>query len=810
MTIKPTVVLTSISGMVVALGAAAAVAAGGTGMPQEAAASPQREAIEGLLAPATVSVDGREVPTIEARSALDAFRVQGFVHAQARFAQMDAMRRLAAGETAELLGKSAVDRDKALRAFRGREVARACVAALDPGERAMLDAYVSGVNQGVAALSSPPMEHALLGLKPAAWRAEDCALVYLSMFHSLARTGRHDDTFQRVLQQLPPAVSSFLASPLSRFDCPIIPDGPDCALPSIPGAELIDLHAKPQAAMGLGDGLEARRNQEREREWIDWLERGALAGSNAWVVAGSKSGNGRALLANDPHLQITAPILWYRCRLQWRGVDWTGLSIPGVPGIVIGTNGQVAVGFTNTTGDFEDLVVVDVDPADPTRYLTAQGSEPFGEVVETIHVRGKPDVEHRMKTTRWGVVSGSLRGEDGVDRPTVSLWVGARTDAINFDILKMSGAKNVDDAAAILSGWYGPSQNGLIADASGRVGWVMTGWIPDRHGHDPRLPWRPTVDGEPWVGPIPPARRPMVIDPPEGIIVSANHRSIPIDRCSDIGYYWANPERAHRIRERLMESTAAPSANAPVTESDMLAIQLDTQVSGLEAYRTMVVGSIPADASDDALSRARALAAGWNGRADADQPAVAFLGAMQREVARAMERAVGEWCQARTGDELAFRTVVDEPWLRVIEARAPHWLPAEFGSWDEFLRSCARKALKKEPGEASWGERNAAEFMSPVAEAIPEPFRPALTLDTGPQSGHFRAVRVQTPRAAASARLVLSPGHEADGILETPGGQSGDPRSPHYRSFHQEWRDGVPTPLLPGTPVKSIEFVPAT
>ncbi|MDA0803559.1 MAG: penicillin acylase family protein [Planctomycetota bacterium] len=772
---------------------------------QGPAAPAEQQPLAGLTAPVEVTMDNREVPTIEARSALDAFRVQGFVHAQARFAQMDAMRRLSAGETAELLGKASVNRDMALREFRGREVARACIEALSPEERAMLAAYVAGVNDGIAALPMPPMEHTLLGLKPAAWKPEDCALVYLSMFHSLARTGRHDDTFQRVLQQLPPQVSAFLASPLSRFDCPIIADGADCVLPPIPDGSVIDLRATPQAH-AHSQGLDSTALMDLN--WLEWQMRGALAGSNAWAVAGSKTGDGQAILANDPHLQITAPILWYRCRLQWHGVDWTGLSIPGVPGIVIGTNGMVAVGFTNTAGDFEDLVIVDVDPNDSTRYLTPTGSEPFGEVIETIHVRGGKDVEHRMRTTKWGVVSGTTRYDDDVERPVVSLWVGARAEAINFDILKMSGAKTVDEAATVLASWHGPSQNGLIADSSGRIGWVMTGWIPERNGHDPRLPWRPTVDGEPWATSIPEERRPMVIDPPEGFIVSANHRSIPIDRCADIGYYWANPERAHRIRERLIESTAAPSAAAPVTELDMLDIQLDTQVSGLEPYRAMVLGAIPTAESDEALARARALAAAWNGRADADQPAVAFLGAMQREVARSMEQAVARWCRTRTGQDLKFRTVVDEPWLRVVEARAPNWLPPEFATWDECLQDCARRALKNEPGDASWGERNAAQFMSPVAEAVPEPLRPALTLDTGPQAGHFRAVRVQTPRAAASARLIVSPGHEADGILETPGGQSGDPRSPHYRSFHQEWRDGAPTPLLPGAPVKSIEFVP--
>lgn len=752
--------------------------------------------LSGLANAATVSYDAREVPTIQARSARDAFRVQGFVHAQHRFAQMDAMRRLSAGETAEILGKSAVKNDQDLRRFQGRAVARACVDALNDEEKALLDAYVEGVNAGVAALPSPPMEHAILGLKPAPWTREDCALVYLAMFHTLSRTGRHDATFARAMQQLPPDVAGFLASPISRFDCPIVPEPGTVCPPPIPGPDSINLRA-------TTTGLRAPESDPFE---LEWLERAALAGSNAWAVSGARTADGRAILANDPHLQITAPILWYRCRLEWRGVNWMGLSIPGVPGIVIGTNGFVAVGFTNTTGDFEDLVIVTSDPADPSRYLVPGGSEPFGEIVETIKVRGGKDEEFRLTTTRWGIVGGSLTDAEGVEHPTVSLWVGARPDAINFDILKMSGVQGLDQAVEVLTSWCGPSQNALLADHTGRIGWVLTGWIPDRAGHDPRLPWNPLVDGEPWQSPLPRERRPIVKDPADGAIVSANHRSVPIDRCSDIGYYWANPERAHRIHQLL---DGASDAAKPLAEADMLAIQLDTQVAGLEPYRAMILEAIPAEESDPALASARAAVAAWNGRADADQAAVAILSAMQREVASQLQGAVSDWCQSRTGESLTLRTVVDEPWLRVIEQRPDNWLPAEFASWNEFLLACATKACNRESGSASWGERNRAEFMSPVAEAIPKAMRGALTIDNQPQPGHFRAVRVQTPRAAASARLAVSPGHEADGILETPGGQSGDPRSPHYRSFHSEWREGVPTPLLPGDTVSTTEFLPA-
>jgi penicillin amidase len=148
--------------------------------------------------------------------------------------------------------------------------------------------------------------------------------------------------------------------------------------------------------------------------------------------------------------------------------------------------------------------------------------------------------------------------------------------------------------------------------------------------------------------------------------------------------------------------------------------------------------------------------------------------------------------------------VHDEPWLRILENTPGHGLPSGDADWNDFLRAALVEAATKEPGVEPWGERNRARFASPVAEAVPAFMKPTVTLDDGPQPGHGRAVRVQTPRAAASARYIVSPGHEEDGILQTPGGQSGDPRSPHYRSLHQAWRVGERTPLKPGPSARSV------
>ncbi len=803
---------------------AAAATEGPAGAPARPAPS-----VPGLSKPVTITFDVVDVPTIAAATEADAARALGFAHATDRFAQMDMMRRFAAGETAELLGEKAVPADLERRALRGRDTARACVERLDPRKRAILEAYVQGVNAGIDALPALPLEHMLLGITPSPWKAEDCALVYLSMFHALARTGRADAIYAEALERLPAPVCEFIGSPLSRMDCPVLSETAPPVLPAIPAVDVIDLRSidraavepaakatkqdSPNQATPKKEGGKKSKRQPTDAPntpvsmhgWTDalaelWDERAAMAGSNGWVVAGSRTKDGRAILANDPHLMITAPILWYRCRLEWPGVEWTGLSIPGVPGIVIGGNGHVAVGFTNTTGDFEDIALIDVDPKDPARYLLPDGgSEAFGTVEHTVLVRGKDPERIVQRTTRWGTVTGDMRCADGVTRPFVTLWIGARPDAINFEVLDMAQVRTVDEAVDLLSRWYGPSQNAMLADRAGDIAWVVTGWIPDRRGHDPRRPWRPSVDGEPWQGPIEPALRPKLVRPPSGVIVTANHRTVPIEQCAVLGHYWANPERAHRIHALLADGQ-------PLDESRMLSMQLDTELVGLEPYRAMALAALDG-ATDPASVAQRALIAAWNGRADADQPAVALLSAFQRSIERRFAAMLVAWMRAKAGQPLPgleIRAVHDEPWLRVLETKPANWLPSGYADWNEFLRAALAEAAAKEPGIEPWGQRNRARFASPVADAVPPFMKATVTLDDGPQPGHGRAVRVQTPRAAASARYIVSPGREANGILETPGGQSGDPRSPHYRSLHRAWRAGEPTPLLPGPSGRSI------
>ena len=222
-------------------------------------------------------------------------------------------------------------------------------------------------------------------------------------------------------------------------------------------------------------------------------------------MAGTRTADGRAILASDPHLGLTLPGAWYRIRMTWPDHDLVGLSIPGIPGVIIGSNGHVAWGFTNLTGDLQDLIQLELHPDDPGRYRTADGWEPFGEAIEVTEVRGSDPVSRPLRTTRWGVVNGTYRDARGVEQDAVVEWAGLHPELCNFKLFELEEARTLEDALAVLGPWYGPPQNAVVAAADGRVGYAITGFLPDRGELDGR---RPTDSGTvPSRGPVVPPPR---------------------------------------------------------------------------------------------------------------------------------------------------------------------------------------------------------------------------------------------------------------------------------------------------------------
>ncbi len=774
-----------------------------------------RLAIAGLAAEAEIDLDDRGIPTVRAAGDLDAYRVQGFLHARDRLLQMDLYRRHAAGEIAALVGGAMLERDLAMRPRGLRPIAQTLAASLSPQDRAILEAYAAGVNEALRVLP-PPAEYAVLGGPPQAWTVEDSLLAFLSLFLELTDVSRRELAWGAWRPLLHPEVFEFLLDPVSARDATIVAEDPPVPRP-IPAPAAIDLRRRaaaappPTVAADLGDAV--------------------VPGSNAFAVAGHRTADGRAILASDPHLALMLPNTWHRMRLQWPGTDLCGATLPGMPGVIIGTNGFVAWGFTNLTGDFEDWIVVETDEEDPSRYRTPQGLEPFGERLETVSVRGGGDRELRIRTTRWGPV---VR-EDWLGRPLVWRWTGQSPRSSDVGLLAMASVRTLEEALATLARWKGPPQNALVADREGRIGWVVTGFLPDREGRDGRTPYSLAEGGEAWASPLPEALRPMVADPEEGVLFTANHRPVPLEWSRLFGSHWADPARARRIRERLAERET-------FDEASLLAIQLDTAVAALEPWRRIVLEAIEPSARG-ARGAFRAAAESWSGRADESERAPVALERLRQAVSQDLLGAI--LAHAASAAERrppgTFPVGRDEPFLRLIEAEPPHLLPPGDGSWQSFLRrhvdavaameDLAFAVLAESPAPAAdpppaerrrrfrrgeappppppgilWGEANRLRMRHPISMAMPMLAR-GYDIEH-PQAGHFRAVRVATPGFGASLRMVVSPGREEEAIMLSPGGQSGDPASVHYRDLHEAWRLGTPDPMLPGDAASRLVLVP--
>lgn len=751
-------------------------------MRQAAATLPRingKATLDTLEAPVRVTRDARGIVTVDAESIADMIRAQGFVHAQDRFFQMDLQRRYAAGRLSELMGSSTLSMDEAARVHRCTAVADEVVKRLPAKERAWLEWYAEGVNAALDLMKHQPLEYALLGIEAESWASRDSVLASLAMFMSLNSNARVEEVREVAAAALHPELMSFLTTMHGRFESPLI--GEREPSPTIPGPEVVDLRGE-QAALGLVAPAEV------------------AIGSNNWAIAGSRTADGRAIVANDPHLQLTAPGIWHRMELEWGDRAAIGITYPGSPGLVIGSNGFVAWGVTNTTGDFQDHVIIEVNPDDPGEYRTPGGFEPFEIVREEIGIAGSRPHITEVKMTRWGPI---VR-EDYAGRPLALSWTAHDPDSINFALFDLDEARTVEDALAVGARWNGPSMNFVAGDADGRIGWVVSGVIPNRVGFDGTIPvsW---ADGEAsWDGALPESLRPRLLDPPSGLLYTANNRTVDVDWARHIGQSWAIGDRAYRIREVL------DAHDGPLDEEDLFSLQLDSRTVIFDWYRDLII-DVAAGAAGDRGAAAE-LVRDWGGTADIDEPAVALLQAFRRSLHDVVLSPLVAPCREI---DRGFRTrAQEEPVRLIVESRAPHLLVRDYTSWDDLILTALDRAIaqmQRRHGAIAvpWGDINQARVHHPATQAMPQ-LSQFLNMPDAPLAGHFSAVRVGTPRFGASARLVVSPGNEVDGILHIPAGQSGHPLSPYYRTSHQAWLDGDAVPLKAGDARGVLRLVPGS
>lgn len=764
-------------------------------------------ALAGLSAPVTVDRDSLGVPHLRGSGLLDVTRALGFVHAQDRFFQMDGLRRSAAGELAALVGPSLLAADRAVRVHRFRARARLALEALPPGDRALLEAYAAGVNAALALPRRPPFEYLLLRASPEPWLPEDCLLAIYAMYLELHDPDAEFESARGLMRDLlPPELAAFLAPAGTEWDAPLA--GDPFAVPQIPGPEVLDLRrsrrdAPPPAA---ADGGEAGAFEE---------DNARRAGSNSWAVAGWRSGHGGAMVANDMHLDLAVPPIWYRAALSWPAGDCgceeehlaAGVTLPGAPAIAAGSTRRVAWGFTNAYLDWADLVIVEEDPGSPDRYLAPGGSLPYEEAAEIIAVKGAPADTLRIRGTLWGPVT----GRDHRGRPRALRWMAHDPGAADLGILALAHARDLDEALDTANRCGIPPQNFVCADRGGRIGWTIIGRIPRRAGFDGSRPESWADGSRRWEGWAAPDETPRVADPPSGILWTANARVVSgedLALLGDGGYVLG--ARARQIRDGL-------AALARPEERDLLALQLDDRALFLARWRELLLALLTPETLAGRPERAefrRLAEEAWSGRASVESQGYRLVRTFRLAVFERVFTALLAPC-LRADPRFAVRHIRqwEGPLWKLVTERPAHLLDPAAGSWEELLldsvdQSADRlRELEGSLAAATWGARNRSAIRHPLGRAVPGAGR-LLDMPSRELPGDEHMPRVQSPDDGASERMVVSPARLERALFHMPGGESGHPLSPFYRAGHDLWERGRPAPLLPGAPAHRLLLRP--
>lgn len=668
--------------------------------------------LPGLSGPVDVLRDANGIVQIYADTPEDLFAAQGWVHASERMWQMELWRRIGAGRLSELFGERTLETDRFVRTIGWRQAAERDLEAFSPDVRAALDAYARGVNAWLdehrSRLGIEFVVAGLLtgrgdlgGLAPEPWTPLDSATWQKVQAWNLG--GNFESELFRWLADArlgDPARTDSLIPPYPA-DAPIILEddaaGTTAGRPS--GVEPTAAAAAPAAVP------RPAIDPDQETAWRDLAAAGRTAlalagldageglasdrgiGSNNWVVAPSKSATGGALLANDPHLGVGMPSVWFVNGLHCRVVsaacpyDVVGVSFPGTPAVVLGTNGTIAWGATNADPDVQDLFIERVDPSDPSRYVFGTETRPFTIRTETIEVAGGAPVTFAVRETHHGPILNDAEPRLRDAPPMALAWTAiAGPDRTLEAIMRLDTARTFDEFRAALSVYGAPAQNFVYADAAGHIGYQMPGWVPIRQAADdlgdrPRPGWDAAHE---WIDRIPYDALPRRFDPPSGRIVTANNQITGPDYPYLVGREPDIGDRAARALE-LLDLAAADG----VTLDDMATIQLDDHPRRVERIIPALVDLRPAPTTADGrllLDRVRS----WDGHCSTTSLGCAAYMTWEYEVLRAI-------FDDDLGDGLA-REYVGSPF-----------------SWH------ALELLLRAPGDRWWDDRT-----TPAAERAPE------------------------------------------------------------------------------------------
>ena len=810
----------------------------------------------GLTAPVKIQRDSLGVVTLEAANRVDLAYATGFVHGQDRFFQMDLSRRFAAGELSEVFGKVALDQDRQARSFRFRKLAQEVVQQSTTEQRAIIEAYAHGVNAGLHSLHSRPWEYWVLGGPPVAWKPEDTVLVVYSMWWDLQANGFKRELLRREINARIGGKECdagwkcglrFFYPARTEWDAPdgVLPDASTAvasdivpAASGVPGPDVLNVRgaapaAPAPAASGSSppsrdkgplpaNGPSAAVGPSPDASlWARavWALAGPATndnlhdvGSNSWAVAGRLTTTGAALIANDMHLNQRVPIVWYHARLRITGsaaepaLDMTGVTLPGAPLLVAGSNGHIAWGFTNSYGDWLNVKLVPCTAVSADELQTPSESVPLTVEREEIAVKGQAPVVEEIQSGPAGIL---LKAQPERRMCWFGSWLATVPAATNLNLIGMEQATSVEAALNLAPTVGIPHQNLVVGDREGHIAWTIFGRIPTNIGAE-------RANGHsPWTTP---ESHPRIVDPQAGRLWTANARVTDDERqeaaiggdLASLGSEYDLGARARQIRDDLL------ALQGSVTPADMLKIQLDDRAVFLTRWKDFLLQLIDADSVKDHPRRAefRKQLESWSGHADADSVAYRLVRGYHSRVERAVWGMIGQALQIPPEDSTILPSQFEQPLWELVHEQPLHMLAADYPTWRDFLlatldgtlveldRTCHDKL-----DQCRWGERSIVRIQHPLARALPV-LAPLLDMPTVELPGDHDMPRVQEGAFGASERFAVSPGHEDQAYFHMPGGQSGHPLSPYYRAGFMAWAHGEPLPFLPGNAEHTLTLRP--
>lgn len=746
--------------------------------------SSQNLLISGLKQNVTVRRDNRGIPYIEAENEADLYFAQGFITASDRLWQMDLYRRLARGETAEIFGKTTIEEDKRWRKFGFARIAEENVKNSSSETRDLLQNYARGVNAYISTLDdkSLPIEFQVLRYKPRQWTAEDSIVVSKIFDDGLSNTWRMD-LIKASLIYLPKEKLERIFDLSSPLDVLLVGKDNEKIKSKAQIAKIVSSFDKLDiSSLAVLEKIEEVRKSSLERAGFYAEE---LAASNNWVVSGKRTVDGKALLANDPHLQASQPPIWYLVNLSAPNVKVAGVSTPGLPGVIIGHNENIAWGMTNVGPDVQDLYLETFDAEGRTK--TPNGFEAPTIRREEIKFRKMP-LSPETETEILEVVetrNGVVFFEDGSKKYALK-WTAfePKNDSLKM-ISLLAKAKNWTEFRNAIKLWGGAMQNFVYADVQGNIGWTAAGKVPLRKTGDGSLPYDgSTNDGE-WTGFVPFEELPSLYNPLSGYIMTANQRTVGKSyKYQGIIARQTTISRAKRLQD-LLNSKAKFSAD------DMRDFQYDLfSVVNLRFAKEVIAQK---GASEETLK----LFGEWDGRMNHESKTALITDTM-RSIFR------GKILAANLGADRARSTFLPNEagfFDRLLAEKTKNWLPKEFATYTDLLKACETEAkttiannLGNDETKWSWGAYTKSNFSHPLAIAplIGSQFKIAPL----PQNGTAGSGATPNVGASVSMRFIAAPGNWDSTRHVITTGQSGNPKSPHWKDQLDNWYTGN-TPIFP-------------